>query len=181
MSAPLPQEFYLRPTLQVTRELLGKTLCRRIGDDVIRLPLTELEAYDGPEDRACHAHKGQTPRNRIMFGPGGHWYVYLCYGIHWMLNVVTGPPGFPAAVLVRGVGSIFGPGRVTKHLQIDKLQHEHPVCPSTGLWIEDAHIVVPDAEVTFGPRVGVDYAGEEWAAKEYRFVWEVQRSKGLKA
>lgn len=165
--------FYLRPTLDVARDLLGKVLCRQVGDEVIALPLTEVEAYDGPADRACHAHKGQTPRNRVMFGPGGFWYVYLCYGVHWMLNVVTGPPGYPAAVLVRGAGKVTGPGRVTKHFHIDKAQHERLVAPGTGLWIEDRGLVVPESQVVRGPRVGVDYAGEEWAAKPYRLRWDV--------
>lgn len=172
MSDVLPPSFFERPALDVTRDLLGKHLCRRLDDgSVFRWPLRELEAYDGPADRACHAHKGQTPRNRIMFGPGGFWYVYLCYGVHWMLNIVTGPAHYPAAVLVRGAGDVVGPGRLTKAMQIDKRFHEQPAALETGLWIEDAGIAVPDAAVRRTPRIGVDYAGPEWSAAPYRFVW----------
>ncbi len=83
----LKPEFFNRPTLEVTRDLLGKNLCRRRSNGkIIRLHLTELEAYDGPQDKACHAHRGRTPRNAVMFGPPGYWYVYLCYGVHWLLT-----------------------------------------------------------------------------------------------
>ncbi|GHC12313.1 putative 3-methyladenine DNA glycosylase [Cerasicoccus arenae] len=138
--------------------------------EIRRWKLTEVEAYDGPEDRACHAWKGQTPRNAVMFGPPGVFYVYLCYGVHWMLNVVTGPVGFPAAVLIRGAGEVIGPGRVTKSLAIDRIQNQKPAQKSTGLWFESAK-EIPDHEIETTPRIGIGYASEPWLSAPYRYVW----------
>ena len=98
----LEEAFFDRPTLTVAEELLGKNLCREVNGEIRRMRICEAEAYDGPDDKACHAHRGKTPRNEVMFGAAGRWYVYLCYGIHWMLNAVTGPADYPAAVLIRG-------------------------------------------------------------------------------
>src|SRR3989338_2229715 len=97
----LPQSFFDRPTLAVARALLGKFLVRRTGKKTLEAMITEVEAYDGPEDRASHASRGITPRTKIMFGEAGRLYVYFTYGMHWMLNVVTGSRGYPAAVLIR--------------------------------------------------------------------------------
>ncbi|OGF82130.1 hypothetical protein A2924_00380 [Candidatus Giovannonibacteria bacterium RIFCSPLOWO2_01_FULL_44_16] len=117
MRKVLNGKFFERPALKVAEELLGKYLCRQIpGSPTSRgsrtskicLMITEVEAYVGPEDKASHASRGRTPRNGPMFGRAGQWYVYFTYGIHWMLNVVTGPKDFPAAVLIRGVlGHVF--------------------------------------------------------------------------
>ena len=128
------QDFFDRPTLEVAPDLLGKFLCREVDGSILRLRITEVEAYDGPEDKACHAHRGKTPRNEIMFGPAGRWYVYLCYGMHWMLNAVTGPVDFPAAVLFRGCLEVTGPGRLTKALGIDRNQDQavSPALPGCG-------------------------------------------------
>ncbi len=92
MHPVLPPSFFDRPTLEVARDLLGKTLVRRFPDGTTRaLRITEVEAYDGPDDKASHTSKGRTPRTEVMFGESGHFYIYLCYGLHWMLNIVTGP------------------------------------------------------------------------------------------
>ena len=168
----LAEEFFDRPTLEVTRGLLGKCLCRRIDGETRRLRIAEVEAYDGPEDKACHAHRGKTARNEVMFGPPGRWYVYLCYGMHWMLNAVTGPVGFPAAVLVRGCLEVAGPGRLTKALEIDRSQDRELIALSSGLWIEDDGVEAPDREVERTPRIGIGYAGHEWIEKPYRFLWQ---------
>ena len=134
-----------------------------------RWPICEVEAYDGPEDKACHAHRGKTPRNAVMFGPAGVWYVYLCYGVHNLLNIVTGPEDFPAAVLIRGAGNVYGPGRVTKAIGIDCEQNQKPSTPNTGLWLESSGISLPESAIEATTRIGIDYAGPEWAGKPYRF------------
>lgn len=171
MGTPLDPIFYRRDTLSVTRDLLGKNLCRERDGQIERLPITEVEAYDGPDDEACHAYQRKTPRNAIMFGPGGHWYVYLCYGVHWLLNIVVGPDDYPAAALIRGAGPHVGPGRLTKALAVGKAENTRLAEPATGLWIEDAGIAVPESVVYRGPRIGIDSAGPHWANVPYRMIW----------
>lgn len=170
-SSVLDAQFFNRPTLKVARDLPGKYLCRRINGKILSLPIIEIEAYDGFDDKASHAHRGLTPRNAVMFGPAGYWYVYLCYGMHWMLNIVTGPRKYPAAVLVRGAGEYSGPGRLTKALQINKTFNGKQVTRTNGLWLEDRGVTVPANEVKRSPRVGIGYAGPVWTKKLYRFVW----------
>ena len=161
----LRTSFFDRPTLEVTEDLLGKYLVSQNGSVMI----TEVEAYDGPKDKACHAYKGLTPRTAPMFGPAGYWYVYLIYGMYWMLNIVTGNEGYPAAVLIRGAGDWNGPGKLTKNLGIDQSFNAKKADEKTGLWIEDRGVVIPQTQIVRTPRIGVDYAGE-WAKKPYRFV-----------
>lgn len=164
-----------RDTVKVARDLLGHWLATRLPDGTVRRArITETEAYHGPDDRACHASKGRTARTEVMYGPAGRWYVYLCYGIHEMLNLVTGPADWPAAVLIRGVEGVTGPGRVTKAFGIGRALNGASAAKSaSGLWIErgDADAPVLPHEVLAGPRVGVDYAGVEWAEKPWRFRW----------
>src|SRR5215470_2475640 len=104
--------FFERPADVVARELLGKVLVRHIKGMRIALTISETEAYLGPHDLACHAARGRTPRTEVLFAPAGTLYVYLVYGMHWMLNIVTGPSGYPAAVLIRSTGTASGPGRL---------------------------------------------------------------------
>lgn len=145
---------------------------------VRRLRITETEAYHGPEDRACHASKGRTARTEVMFGPAGCWYVYLCYGMHEMLNLVTGPRDWPAAVLIRGVEQLTGPGRLTRALSINRELNGAAAVEACGLWIEPAEVgLVAEDEIVDGPRVGVDYAGPEWAGKPWRFRWMARWSQ----
>ncbi len=173
MNTVLEQSFFDRPTLKVAEELIGQMLCRRMPDEtVISTRLTEVEAYDGPEDQACHAHKGRTPRTETMFGSPGHFYVYLCYGMHWMLNVVTGPVDYPAAILIRGTEVIQGPGRLTKQLLIDKALNAKPATESTGLWFEQAPADSARTRIRRTTRVGIDYAGKTWREKPWRWVLE---------
>eukprot|EP01134_Creolimax_fragrantissima_P002087 CFRG2087T1 len=164
----LPQSWFERPTLKVAADLMGQHLCRRTDSgQIIRTRITEVEAYDGPEDKACHAYKGKTPRNEIMFEPGGCWYVYLCYGVHWMLNVTAGPKNFPAAVLIRGTEHASGPGRLTKALNIDSRFKGKSAVPTNDLWIEEGD-PFPSSQVIRTPRIGIAYA-KEWIDKPYRW------------
>ena len=164
----LTREFFEQPTLKVARDLLGKFLIRKIGNKKLSFVITEVEAYDGLYDKASHAHKGKTPRNAPMFGRAGVWYVYFTYGMHFMLNIVTGQKDYPAAVLIRGIKDINGPARLTKFLKIDKKFNNKPAVPKTGLWIEDRGVKIKKSQVKTSPRIGISYA-EEWKDKHYRF------------
>jgi len=162
--------FFNRDALAVARDLLGDSLCRRGPDGTItRLSINEVEAYLGPEDRACHAHIGRTRRTEVMFRPAGIWYIYLCYGIHWLANVVTGPENFPAAVLLRGAGEFDGPGKLTKGLGVTGEYNDRRATRASGFWIE-AGPDVPENEVTRTPRIGIDYAGPDWSQRPLRLV-----------
>ena len=166
----------VKNTVGLARWLLGKVL-RRAGDGGSTAHLiTEVEAYDGERDLACHARKGRTARTEVMYAAGGVWYVYLCYGMHEMLNLVVGPADYPAAILIRGIEGVSGPGRVTKALGIDRRLNGAPAAPgATGLWLEDHGIVMPPRLIQRGPRIGVGYAGPVWAAKPWRFFFDPQR------
>jgi DNA-3-methyladenine glycosylase len=164
-----PSEWHGKETVALARALLGKVLVRSTPAGHEARMILETEAYVGPHDLACHASKGCTPRTQVMFGPGGVWYVYLCYGIHEMLNLVVGPEGRPAAILIRAVEGAIGPGRLTKRLAIDRSLNGRPAAPESGLHLEDHGIIVPRKHIIVGPRVGVDYAGPVWAAKPWRF------------
>lgn len=164
-----PEHWRRRATLTHARSLLGKFLVRPNG--VARM-ITEVEAYDGERDLACHARAGRTARTDVLYGPGGIWYVYLCYGIHEMLNLVVGPPDWPAAVLIRGVEGCHGPGRVTRALGIDRSLNRSAAHTDSGLWIEDRGVNVPRRLVKVTPRIGVDYAGPIWAQKPWRFSFD---------
>ena len=187
----LPESFYLREdVVQISKDLLGKYLVTEIDGLRTVGRITETEAYRGPEDKACHAYGGRhTPRTRVMFEAGGRAYVYLCYGIHHLFNVVTGPQGMPHAVLIRAVEPVealdtmlqrrgmqrplprltAGPGSMSKamgirtgHTGLSLLE------PGSPIWIEDRETTVPPTDILAGPRVGVDYAAE-CALWEWRF------------
>ncbi len=165
----MPIEFQGRNTVAVARWLLGKMLVRAWNGEREQHLITEVEAYHGEADLACHASKGRTPRTEVMYRAGGCWYVYLCYGVHEMLNLVTGPAGHPAAVLIRGLETVNGPGRLTRRLGIDRKLNGTPAVSSSGLYLEDHGIKIPRTRLRRGPRIGVDYAGPVWAAKPWRF------------
>ena len=166
----LPSSFFNRPTLNVARDLIGCHLVRKQNGKIERHVIVEAEAYDGPEDLACHAAKGRTPRTEIMFGEPGHFYVYFVYGMHWMLNIVTGPKDYPAGVLIRGIKDVSGPARVTKKLNVTGALNGKKAEPKTGLWIEKGEPVIEDLHVMRTPRIGINYAGPIWSKKLYRFV-----------
>ena len=170
-----PEHWRGRGTVAHARGLLGKFLVRTRAGCAEAWMITEVEAYDGERDRACHARAGRTPRTATMYRPGGCWYVYLCYGVHEMLNLVTGPEDWPAAVLIRGVSGASGPGRVTRALGIDRRLNGAAVAPASGLHVEDRGVRVARKWVRATPRVGVAFAGPIWAAKPWRFVIAAER------
>jgi len=164
----LKLEFYRQDAVTVAEKLLGKIfVCKADDGNESRYRITETEAYLGEEDKACHASKGRTPRTEVMYADGGRVYVYLIYGMYWMLNVVTGKEENPQAVLIRGVDNIIGSGKVGRELKINKSVYGEDLTNSNRMWIEDA----PD-ETNFkaAPRIGIDYAGEEWRDKPWRFI-----------
>lgn len=164
----LEKDFFTRDVLEVAPDLLGKTLIRRFPDGKeMHLIITETEAYRGEEDLACHASKGRTERTEVMYLEGGYIYVYLIYGMYWMLNFVTSTENNPQAVLIRGVRDINGPGRLTKHLAIDKSFNAENLCTSDRLFVCNNFGAI---SYKTAPRVGIDYAGKIWANKPWRFT-----------
>ncbi|MCX7953878.1 MAG: DNA-3-methyladenine glycosylase [Bacteroidales bacterium] len=160
-------DFFLDDVLNICPKLLGKYLVRKIDDKkIIKLIITEIEAYRGEEDLACHASKGRTSRTEVMYQEGGHLYVYLIYGMYYMLNIVTGKKDQPQAILIRGTKEVSGPGRLTKFLKIDKKFNGKKLGVETGLWIEDSNIQL---QYITTPRIGIDYA-KEWKYKPWRYV-----------
>ena len=168
----LPQSYFTRPTVTVARSLIGKYLVRVSQGRRFEGKIVEVEAYVGPEDKACHASKGRTLRTDVMFGPEGIAYVYLIYGMYHCLNVVTERVGFPSAVLIRAIeldGELIdGPGKLCRALQIDRRLNRADLTSGESLWFEDRGEAVGRGSVEVHPRVGVDYAGE-WAKKPWRF------------
>ena len=164
----LDRDYFSKPATVLAPDLIGKILCRRTPDGVIKVRITETECYYGEEDTACHAHKGKTERTKTMYEQGGITYVYLCYGIHSLFNIVTGPAEHPEAVLIRGVESALGPGRATKFMHITTADNALPLCEESGIWIEDDGIKSPKIERT--PRIGIDYATKRDRERKWRFV-----------
>lgn len=159
--------FFRRDVLTVAPELVGKILVRRFDDGIEhRCRILETEAYRGEEDLACHARKGRTQRTEVMYHNGGKVYVYLIYGMYQMLNFVTSVENDPQAVLIRGVEGFIGPGKVTRHLQIDKTFYGEELYTSERLWVEDDGLL---PVLKTAPRVGIDYAGD-WKDKLWRFI-----------
>ena len=159
----LDATFFDRPAEKVAHDLIGCRLHWRKGDHSHSRIITETEAYIGPHDLASHASRGRTKRNEAMFGPPGTLYVYFVYGLHWMLNVVTGPVGYPAAVLIRAVEGIVGPGRLTKAIGITGEPNEMDTSTETGVWFTER--LRPQSKlIQRSSRIGVGYAGEIWSA-----------------
>jgi DNA-3-methyladenine glycosylase len=180
----LSRAFYERPTVEVARQLLGKYLVRIDAAGVRAGMILETEAYVGPDDKASHASRGRTPRTALMFGPAGFAYVYLIYGMHHCLNIVTERENYPAAVLIRAVEPseglelmqkqrstldvrrlTNGPGKLCQAFGIDRRLNGLDMC-GEALFIEARGTNLVDIVVT--ARVGVDYAGP-WKDKPWRF------------
>ena len=183
------EEFLLADPADRARFFLGKRLVSASPEGRVSGLICETEAYGGVEDKACHAYGNRkTARTQMLFRAGGVAYVYFCYGMHHLLNFVTGPEGIPQAVLIRGLrieeGRILvrarrgtvperdwanGPAKVCEALGVD-LAHNGLSLVDKTLWVEDLGVTVPEEEVLCTPRIGVAYA-EEWARKPLRFVW----------
>jgi len=185
---PLPESFFARDTVVVARDLIGKVLVRKEGKNRITGWITETEAYRGEEDLACHCRAGRTLRTEIMYGPAGRAYVYLIYGMHWLLNVVTEGDGTPGAVLIRAVQPLEGleiiakrrkgqtrenwtngPGKLSQALNITRDFNGTNVCSAANpLFIARGKAILPQA-VQSGPRVGLDSVPEPWRSIAWRF------------
>lgn len=178
---PLRRAFYDRNAEVVAPELLGKLLVRRLDGETRIGRIVETEAYLGPSDLAAHSSKGRTPRTEVMFGPPGHAYVYLIYGMHHCVNVVTGPGNHASAVLIRALEPVAnltapanGPGRLCRALEIDRRLNGHDLTKGELRVMEEEDDHAPISIIS-RPRIGVDYAGE-WALKPLRFYIAGNRS-----
>ena len=164
----LDYNFFARDCLEVAPELVGKIIAHSDGNEVIRLRISETEAYRGVEDSACHAYKGKTARSSMLWEAPGTIYIYLCYGVHWMLNVITGSIGIPQGVLIRACEGYEGPGKLTKKLGIDKTLNGGSFL-GEKLWIEDDGL---HPEVKAAKRIGIAYASQADQDRLWRFVME---------
>lgn len=184
----LPHLFFNRPTKLVAQELLGKVLVYESEQGTLSGIIVETEAYTGPKDLASHASRGKTPRNEIMFGKAGFWYIYLIYGFYNCLNIVTETKDYPAAVLIRALEPLegidlmkinrkterlenltSGPGKLCQAFGIDKkINCTNALNKKSPLFIGDAGIIIPKNKIVKATRIGVDYAGK-WKDKKLRF------------
>jgi DNA-3-methyladenine glycosylase len=194
---PLPESFFARDTVDVAKELIGQKLVRVEGKEQITGIIVETEAYRGEEDLACHCRAGRTPRTEIMYGPAGIAYVYLIYGMYWLLNIVTEEVGNPGAVLIRAIEPLEGqetianrrvgqskkkwtdgPGKLSLALNIRGNLNGLNVCsPGGPLYITDGIRISPEI-IQAGPRVGLESVPEPWRSKAWRFMINYQ---GLQA
>jgi len=184
----LSRDYFARNTIQVARELLGARLLRLEGSRRVGGVIIETEAYRGEEDMACHARAGRTARTQVMYGKPGHAYVYFTYGMHWMLNFVTEPEGYPAAVLIRAIlpveGLSFiqsrrnstppthwtdGPAKLCQALRIGGEQHGMDCCDPNSEILVEAGMEIPESDVEISPRVGLIKVPEPWKSMPWRF------------
>lgn len=163
----LKEDFFAQGAYIVAQQLIGKWICRKIDGEVYKFQITETECYIGSCDTACHAHKGKTPRTEILWRKGGVCYVYLCYGIHYMLNFVTGCAGEAEGVLIRGVKGAEGPGRATKAMKVDKTLNGESAVDKDTIWLEDDGKQYSFKE---DKRVGIGYALQEDQDRLWRFI-----------
>lgn len=164
----IDNSFYFKNADEAAPLLVGKLLCIKKADgEILRMRITETECYMGVGDTACHASKGKTPRNSALWQEGGHTYVYLCYGMYYMFNVITGFEDDPQGVLIRGVEGYMGPGRFTKYCGIDKSINLIDMKTSETVWLEDDEYV---PELVLSPRVGIGYADELDRERLWRFT-----------
>ena len=165
----LKEDFFRPDVLQAAPQLAGAFILRKLPDgSVLRGRITETEAYRGSEDLACHARMGRTPRNEMLYRPGGFSYVYLVYGLHWLFNVVTGNKDEPQGVLIRALQApLDGPAKWTKAFQVTGAQNGLYLPVSQEIWIEGAD---RPRDVIKASRIGIDYAPEPWKSMPWRFI-----------
>ncbi len=185
----LPREFYLRPVQIVARDMLGKRLVHLVGKLRVGGIIIEAEAYDGEQDLACHARVGKTERNKVMYLQGGHAYVYFTYGMHWMLNCVTGETDYPSAILIRSIvpteGVDFikeqrldvsekmwcnGPAKLTRALAITGNLNGFDLCDPEGPLFIEYGIDINGRDIKTTPRIGIQSTPEPWLSKPWRYV-----------
>lgn len=188
--------FFQRETLIVALELIGKLLVRTIDNYQVSGIIYETEAYDGEKDLACHARSGKTDRNAVMYGDAGHAYVYFTYGMHWMVNCVAGPIGYPAAVLIRAVHPVEGishirrqrapiqekhwcngPAKLTKSLSITNVLNGVDLCTRISPLRIEPGFSVPDRWINSTPRIGIQNTPDPWKSKPWRFIADLQKLK----
>lgn len=167
MAKRLGRRYFSQTADMLAEDLVGKLLCHKVEDGILRYRIMETECYYGEEDTACHASKGKTERTRILYEKGGTAYVYLCYGMHFLFNVVTGPKGHPEAVLIRGITGYNGPGKLTRAMRINKELNGEDMSVSSRLWIEDDGCRFP---IRVDKRVGIDYATPEYRDALWRYI-----------
>ena len=188
----LTRSFYQNPTLDVAKNLLGKTLIRQTNNHCYVARIIETEAYIGKDDSACHASKGLTPRTQVMFGEAGCAYIYFVYGMHYMFNIVTEAKDYPAAVLIRAIEPLEnieqmiinrkgqnrnignGPAKLCQALEIDKSLNGLDLTKGQALWLEDADCVNPQ-NIVARPRIGIDYADKRDREALWRFYIKTNR------
>ncbi len=164
----MTKEFYQKNAYDVAINLVGKILVRLFLDGrIIKTRITETECYIGENDDACHAHKGRTKRTEVMYHEGGTIYVYLIYGMYYLLNIVTGSIDEPQGVLIRATADYDGPGKITKNLEIDKSFYGKNILSCNNLWIEEDDL---EFDIKCDKRVNIDYASEEYKNKLWRFI-----------
>ena len=191
----ITREFYSRSAIAVARDLLGCYLVRNL--DGVRMVgiICETEAYQGEEDQGCHARVGRTQRTAVMYGDPGHAYIYFTYGMHWLLNAVTGPVGMPAAVLIRAInalegikmmivkrphlaqkkGWLNGPAKLTEALGLNGQLNGYDLCePGSELTIESG-IIISDQVVTTSARIGLNTVPEPWKSIPWRFIADLEK------
>lgn len=163
----MDREFFRQNATELAPALVGKLLCRKLPDgSIIKLRISETEAYCGVSDTACHAHKGKTKRAEMLWHDGGTIYVYLCYGMHWLMNIVSGKEDDPQAVLIRCCFEADGPGKLTKVLSVDGSFNGKDILSCPDLWLEDDGSKV---DIILDKRVGIAYADEADREKLWRY------------
>lgn len=170
MGKRIKECFFSQDALEIAPKMIGAYLVRKFDDGTIfRSMITEVEVYRGGDDLACHASKGKTERTKIMFEEGGRVYVYLIYGMYWLINITTGKKDEPQAILIRGTEAVSGPGRIGRELKLDSSFYGENIYNSDRIWIEIGKNQQAENIITT-PRIGVDYAGEYWANINWRWI-----------